>query len=298
MTASHGLVKLFVDQRLERPWMGRFSEGAVGVVTRPSPLRRGANQDEACVHYVEPGAFVFAIADGLGGGPDGDIAARVALEALTRQVQQAVPGEATLRSHIIDGIEAANRAVQRLESQAATTLVVVEVCRGEMRSYHVGDSVALLANRQGRVKFETLSHSPVAYGVEAGMIEREDAMHHSERHLVFNVVGTDEMRIEVGPRVPLAHRDTVILASDGVLDNLRLEELAELASRGRLEAAVQSSADAASRRMANPEADEPSKPDDLTLVLFRPNPRLFDVATGINAVSQVSTGLVPDSEKV
>lgn len=267
---------MFVDQRLERPWVGRFAEGSVAVVTRPSPRRKTANQDAALVLRLPKGEFVFAVADGLGGGPDGDIAARVALETLGRQIQRGNEQGASLRSSIIDGIDAANAAVQKLETEAATTLVVVEVAEGEMRSYHVGDSVALLAARQGHVKFETVCHSPVGYGVEAGMIDPDDAIHHENRHLVSNVVGSSEMHIDMGPRMPLAHRDTVILVSDGVLDNLHREELLELAGRGRLAQAAFATAQAVSERMELEAGKLPSKPDDMTLILFRPNPRLWN----------------------
>ncbi len=57
-------------------------------------------------------------------------------------------------------------------------------------------------------------------------------MHHEERHLVSNVVGTDDMRIELGPPLKLARYDTVLLASDGLLDNLYTDEIVELIRKG------------------------------------------------------------------
>ena len=95
-------------------------------------------------------------------------------------------------------------------------------------------------------------------------------MHHEERHIVSNVLGSPDMRIEMGSRRELAARDTVVLASDGLLDNLHTDEVVELARRGDPVDAARSLVEAARRRMMEPIEGAPSKPDDLTLALFRP----------------------------
>ena len=60
------------------------------------------------------------------------------------------------------------------------------------------------------------------------MISEREAMFHAERHLVLNMIGSEEMRIEIGPVHRLAPYDTVVVASDGLWDNLYVEEVAEL----------------------------------------------------------------------
>jgi serine/threonine protein phosphatase PrpC len=174
-----------------------------------------------------------------------------------------------LRTAILNGIEQANQAVCDLGVGAATTFAAVEIQSGSVRPYHVGDSLILLVGQRGRVKLETVSHSPVGFALEAGVMGHGEAMHHEDRHLVSNVLGAPDMRIEVGSERTLAPRDTLVIASDGLSDNLFVREIADHVRRGPLRDAAESLTSTARRRMYAPEDDEPSKADDLTLLAFR-----------------------------
>ena len=74
-------------------------------------------------------------------------------------------------------------------------------------------------------------------------------MHHEERHVVSNAIGSSEMHIDVGPPVRLAARDTVLLASDGLFDNLLMKEIVAIVRKGPLERVVRDLADGALARM-------------------------------------------------
>jgi serine/threonine protein phosphatase PrpC len=145
---------------------------------------------------------------------------------------------------------------------------VVELEAGRLRTYHAGDSMILVVGQRGRRKLQTVSHSPVGYAVEAGVLDEGDALHHDELHLISNMVGADDMRIEMGSPRALAPRDTVLLASDGLLDNVHLEEIVELVRRGPLADAARRLVEKSRARMAGLDPG-PSKPDDTTFILFR-----------------------------
>ena len=102
------------------------------------------------------------------------------------------------------------------------------------------------------------------------MLDEADALHHEDRHVVSNVVGCPTMRIEMGPFIKLRPRDTILLASDGLFDNLHMEEIVARIRTGDLGASVEQLARDATERMMNPDEKAPSKPDDLTIVAFRP----------------------------
>jgi serine/threonine protein phosphatase PrpC len=174
-----------------------------------------------------------------------------------------------LRTAVLNGLEGANHAVQALGVGAATTIAAVELQEATVRPYHVGDSMILVAGQRGKIKLQTTSHSPVGLAVEAGFLDETEAMHHEDRHVVSNVVGSSEMKIEIGPVVKLAPRDTVLLASDGLLDNLHVNEIVERVRKGRLEMAARRLIEDSKLRMSAPEEGQPSKPDDLTFILFR-----------------------------
>jgi serine/threonine protein phosphatase PrpC len=77
------------------------------------------------------------------------------------------------------------------------------------------------------------------------------------------------MRIEIGPPIEMAARDTLIVASDGLLDNLLPDEIVDYVRSGPLNQAVAALVTEAQYRMAGSDSDEPSKPDDLTVIAYR-----------------------------
>lgn len=104
------------------------------------------------------------------------------------------------------------------------------------------------------------------------MMDETEAIHHEERHVVSNMLGSPGMRIEIGPAIAFAPRDTLCLASDGLTDNLFLAEIVEQVRKGPLSRAASSLVETCHRRMARPDTGRPSKPDDLSFLVFRPRP--------------------------
>jgi serine/threonine protein phosphatase PrpC len=150
---------------------------------------------------------------------------------------------------------------------------VAEIVEGKIRSYHVGDSELISVGQRGRLKLRITPHSPTGFAVEAGLLDEDEAVQHDQRHLLFNVIGASDMRIEVGTPMKLDIRDTVLLASDGLMDNLYVDEIVEAIRKGPLAVAADELVRRALERMTGSDGDSPSKPDDLTVVLYRPRIR-------------------------
>ncbi len=159
--------------------------------------------------------------------------------------------------------------MRELGSGAATTLAVVEISAGIVRPYHAGDSMIMVLGGRGKLKWQAVLHSPVGYGVEAGLIDEDEALHHEHRHLVSNVVGTADMHIAIGPPRRLAPQDTVLLGSDGLFDNLYPAQIVEICRDRQLSRAAQQLAREARDQMRQPAPGYPCKPDDLTFIAFR-----------------------------
>ena len=243
--------------------------GQAWASTRRSPDKKTTpNEDSAAVFALARNQVVIALADGIGGAPSGARASRLAIEAVGAALEGAEPGE-DLRPRIIDAFELANRNVLDLKIGAGTTLVVAEVTGGEVRSYHAGDSEALLVGQRGRVKHETIPHSPVGYGVASGMLDPDESMVHEDRSLISNCVGSSDMRLDVGPPVAMARFDTLLLASDGVLDNVRRSALLDTVRKGALGKAAKALDERVQRTMAEGDGDLAGHTDDATFVLYR-----------------------------
>ncbi len=242
--------------------------GQVSLVAQVSPSK-AINEDCAAAFGLSDEQCVMAIADGVGGAPRGDDASRMAIEALAECLQDAQPGEA-LRPRILDAFELAHQRITALGIGAATTFTVVEVSGKEIRTFHTGDSGCLVTGQRGKLKLRTTFHSPVGYAEEAGLLNEQEAITHPQRHIVSNLIGAEGMSIDIGSPLTLGELDTVVLASDGLFDNARTEEISELIRSGPLEQASARLREFLEQRMQQPQRDQPSKPDDLSFILYRP----------------------------
>lgn len=242
---------------------------AVEVRTIRSLIKLTPNEDAALVMPVGDDALVLAVADGLGGSPAGGEAARLVVETLATALSGPEVATDTLRTTILDAIEAANRTLIEMGRRGTTTLVVAEIVGRQLRSYHIGDSELLVFGQRGRIRMRIVPHSPTGFAIEAGLLDEKEAMRHEERHIVFNVVGAPSMSIDISAPIRLAARDTVLLASDGLLDNLFAEEIVSIAQSGPLPDAMSRLVATSLERMLMLTGDHPGKPDDLTIVLSR-----------------------------
>lgn len=284
------MTQVFLELDHERPERLSPERGEAVLFSSKAYDKTTGNEDAALFCELPGAVTVLAVADGVGGLPAGAEAAATAIGAVRRAVERIVersdrvadrgpdrPGDreadreagSTLRSAIFDAFEDANARLLEQGVGAATTLVVVEVRGDTARAYHAGDSGALLVGQRGRVRFETIPHSPVGYGVAAGMLEPSETHHHDERHLLSNCVGSREMRVEIGAPVLMAARDTLLLATDGVLENIERRDLIDQIRIGSL---LQAATDLQARlrlTMAGVDPKLPAHPDDATALLFR-----------------------------
>ncbi|MDX1506967.1 MAG: protein phosphatase 2C domain-containing protein [Woeseiaceae bacterium] len=243
--------------------------GSLVAYTCRAPDKETINEDTLAVIPWGPESAILVVADGAGGMPAGKKASETAITALAASLEVALEKTMLLRTAVINGIEAANEAVRDMGIGCATTLTIVTIEGRTARSYQIGDSEALVVGQRGLVRLQTTAHSPTGFAVEAGFLDQRDALHHEDRHLVSNFIGNVDMRIDVGPAVELRDRDTVVLASDGLTDNVHLDEIVERVRKGPLDAAADAVIALAGERMSNDSDGEPSKPDDLSLIVFR-----------------------------
>lgn len=268
---TDGYVQLFLGERDVEQADRLLRHGEICVRTLRSPDKPGANEDAAAVIQLDDHSLVLAVADGVGGMPAAREASNAAIQTLARVLRKLPDDTQELRPAILEAVEKANRNVIGLARGAATTLVIAQLDAKRLRCYHVGDSELLAVGQRGRIKQRVVPHSPTGFAVEAGLLDEDEAVQHDQRHLLFNVIGSPDMRVEVGATLQLAVRDTVLLASDGLFDNLFIDEIVESISSGPLAAAANRLVERAHARMrGEARADLPCKPDDLTIVLFRP----------------------------
>lgn len=259
---------LYLAEDMTEPAVCSQLGGSTVVFTARCPGKATDNEDAAAVLASGPQSGVLVVADGMGGGAAGEQASKIAVESIKQEVARHTD-DGVLRSAILNGIESANQQILDLGIGAATTLAAVEIQEGAIRPYHVGDSSVLVIGQRGKIKLATVAHSPVSQAVELGVLDDDEAMHHEDRHLVSNVLGSSDMRIEIGPAIRLSRYDTVLLATDGLFDNLSVDEIIDFIRKGPLEKGLLNVIHEVHHRMDGAIRDAPSKPDDFTVIAFR-----------------------------
>ncbi len=245
--------------------------GEVATVSIANSEKSGANEDSAAIIPINDKYLVLIVADGVGGMAGARRASNLTVNTIRKHVENIDETNGPrLRTAILDGIEAANQAVLALGTRSASTLALAELGPGYVRTYHVGDSILLMCGQRGALKLLTTPHSPVGFAMEAGLIDESEALQHAELNLIFNVIGSADMRIEIGSELPIAARDSLLLASDGLTDNVLQEEIIDSIRTGPVGNALFTVTNIAQQRMADEQTGLPSKPDDCTAILFRP----------------------------
>jgi PPM family protein phosphatase len=205
--------------------MIRFSHG---VATSVGRVRR-VNEDSYLA--VPP---IYAVADGMGGHGSGDVASRLAVEALARCVEL----RPLFTEAVLHALEEANQViVSRTEppSRMGTTvagLAGLETAGGDqLMVFNVGDSrVYRLA--ADRIVQLTVDHSEVQELVTAGVLTREQARIHPRRNIVTRALGTATTVHADHLLLPAGGGDRFLICSDGLSGELPDEVILPLLAVG------------------------------------------------------------------
>lgn len=182
--------------------------------------RRRRNED---AYVISPP--LFAVADGMGGAQAGELASRIAVEAIGEQA--GVRGE----ERVTTLIREANRRIFARSSEDAaasgmgTTMTAALVGDdGRVTIGHVGDSRAYLL-RAGRLDQLTEDHSLVAELVRTGRLSPDEAERHPQRSVITRALGTDpEVDVDIFT-VEAEAGDLFLLCSDGLTSMVGDDEI-------------------------------------------------------------------------
>lgn len=209
---------------------------------------RKSNQDVALEE-----TDLFAVADGMGGHVGGEVAARVAVDALREAFRQDSSVEGLRRA-----VAGANEAVwRRSQDQSglrgmgttltATALVTEPDGRKVIALANVGDSRAYVYTR-GRAIQVTADHSLAEEKVRQGELTEAEAAIHPHRHILTRALGVaSDVDVDLW-ELHLHEGDRVLLCSDGLTNELDDETIGEAlgsvpdptdAARSLVEAAVE-----------------------------------------------------------
>lgn len=209
---------------------------------------RATNQD---AHFVDLELGLFVVADGMGGHNAGEVASRLAVDAVvgfiraTHASQELTwpfpidPSQSMAANRLGVALRIANRSVHdqgtRVPAQAGmgTTIVAALVDGDRLLVGHVGDSRAY-CSRDGRL--HQMTEDDTWLNVMLGSGAAAHAADHPMRHVLTNGIG---MHLDVEPSLvehPLRRGEQWLICTDGVhgcLDPAALQQALAASSAER-----------------------------------------------------------------
>jgi protein phosphatase len=214
--------------------------------TRPLPLGlrvagasdiglvRAANEDAWGTFEAPDGAAILALADGMGGLSRGDLASIYAIDGLLRAMERpTLRVYADLRRALVDVDEHLRAQAGRARERSGTTLVGLRLCQGRGLVTWVGDSSFYLL-RSGRIIAQSWPHRLIDEIARAGLLQPRPEHQHLFGHVLSRCLGGPDQGPEgLQPsflQLPaLRAGDRLLLASDGLTDQLDERAMADLA---------------------------------------------------------------------
>jgi PPM family protein phosphatase len=215
---------------------------AWAVSTDPG-LRRTSNEDS---YSARPDIGLFVVADGMGGHVAGEVASRVAVEAIEAFIEETAgadknrtwpfpfdPGLSLEANRLKAAFRLANRRIASAIADSqdlrgmATTASAVLMGKESASVGHVGDSRVYVL-RQGTLAQITHDHSWVEEQVRAGTLTPSAARQHPWRNVVTRALsGGEDPEVDVTEVTP-EPGERYLLCSDGLFGVVADDRIAEI----------------------------------------------------------------------
>ncbi|PZE77784.1 MULTISPECIES: Stp1/IreP family PP2C-type Ser/Thr phosphatase [unclassified Curtobacterium] len=221
---------------------------------------RANNQDSGY-----SGAYLFAVADGMGGHAGGDVASAIAIRRI-REVDREFPSAHDAEFALQAALIAANQLItetvfehQELTGMGTTVSAMIRV-GDQIAIAHIGDS-RIYRFRDGELKQITADHTFVQRLVDSGRITPEEAAVHPRRSVLMRVLGDVDAAPEVDTAVmDIQPGDRWLLCSDGLSSYLAEERI-------RHALASEMDANQVTQRLVKETLDH-GAPDNVTVVVM------------------------------
>ena len=204
---------------------------AIGAATDTGNLR-GQNEDS---HIAQQG--LFAVADGMGGHNAGEVASAMAIEYLRGVALGGVASAEAFAQVVRDLNNAIFSAATATTDQRGmgTTLTAAALLEATSETdqpsqiviANVGDSRTYLL-RSGELRQLSVDHSYVQELVTEGLLTIDEARTHPRRNIVTRALGIDAQVSVDTWTIPMFDGDRFMLCSDGLVDEVPLNEITEM----------------------------------------------------------------------
>ncbi|MGI6458253.1 MAG: PP2C family protein-serine/threonine phosphatase [bacterium] len=186
--------------------------------------RRSINED-AFLLCREKG--LIAVADGIGGFEAGEVASRLAIEILDREIQKSSDSPA---QSLTNAVLCANRVILEyawscgLSGRMGTTLVAAIFHGEDVTFTSIGDS-RIYCLRDGQIRQNSRDHTLMNDHLDLGLITAEDIPTYPYRHVITKSLGIDQNLSVSVQQEKIRNSDVWLMCTDGLTDMLNNGEI-------------------------------------------------------------------------
>ena len=202
-------------------------------ITDPGKVRE-RNEDSVNIVKNSSGEVLLAVADGMGGHKDGEVASSIALNHIATRFKEisSVGNKEDAINWIQEIVKEANALIYKYVSMhkesagMGTTMVLAILSKTFLLIGNIGDSSGFVL-KNNKLHKVTVDHTLVNLLVKSGELSEEDAKNHPKKNVLMKALGAsvdvemDIFNVELGV-------DGILLCSDGLtnmLDNDSIEKV-------------------------------------------------------------------------
>lgn len=202
-------------------------------ITDPGKVRE-RNEDSVNIVKNSSGEVLLAVADGMGGHKDGEVASSIALNHIATRFKEisSVGNKEDAINWIQEIVKEANALIYKYVSMhkesagMGTTMVLAILSKTFLLIGNIGDSSGFVV-KNNKLHKVTVDHTLVNLLVKSGELSEEEAKNHPKKNVLMKALGAsvdvemDIFNVELGV-------DGILLCSDGLtnmLDNDSIEKV-------------------------------------------------------------------------
>jgi len=208
-------------------------ESSLEIVASGNTHKGMVRQSNEDAYGIYPDLSLYIVADGLGGHAGGEVASRIAVEAIKECIASTDNASLKIRNSVISAINEANIKIileagkeKNLHGMGTTVAVVM---KGDDTAIvaHLGDSRVYLVRGNVMTRI-TKDHTVVDEYVRLGLLSPQDALYHPSKHMLSRALGTSgDVDVDI-TEIQFQAGDILILCTDGLTNMVSDKEISDV----------------------------------------------------------------------
>lgn len=199
---------------------------------------RDHNEDSVTILVNQNNEYLLAVADGMGGHKDGEVASSIAISHIGKRFNQisSVGTKNDAINWLKDVVSEANVSIYKYTTEypdsegMGTTIVIALLTKEFLLFGNIGDSSGFVIKNGGLQKI-TNDHTLVNLLVKSGELTEEEAKEHPRKNVLMKALGANT-NIEMDIFDVETDIDGILLCSDGLTNMLDNEQIEKVLAEG------------------------------------------------------------------